>query len=279
MTVRRARMLEEAAESRLATRDAGRSGVCLRLGLRAAGRYGVELKVLRLQAWWRGCVARQAVALRTSREAPRAVERASLCSLSSYDCAQPELHDVSWPVAPLLVERWVAEGVDAPLAALELVGACAYRAVWEPVTGLDGAGNFTSVSLMRTGDRPPLVVCVVSTPSLCVHAAAISAAEAAQLEWVLAPLLSARSRGFMGALTPHLQGLGQSFRRRARVRTLAGARPRNRKPQRAQSLESEHVPAPSVPRAVECYSIFTPRGRMAAAPAGVDAGEAELARA
>ena len=35
----------------------------------------------------------------------------------------------------------------------------------------------------------------------------------------------------------------------------------------------------SPPLVVECYRIFTPRGRIAAVPADVGTGEAELARA
>ena len=182
----------------------------MRRGLREAAAFAVNRKAERIQAVWRGYSARKKLLPRS---------------------ANSLLPGRSWPLARSFLDSVLAHpGSDVRSEAVKVLDTGLYHAVWQFTALGDGA-----LDLFREDSgRSPVRLRVVDRPDWHVHADAVSVEEAAQLEFVLRPLVcerwsAKRSNTISGPLGPpsYLETRdGRCFRRRIQLRTLHGNRVR-----------------------------------------------------
>ena len=256
-----------------------------KMSVRAAAEYAVNRKVVQCQAVWRGYVARKLLAASGCGQLRALSQLRSLRTAAAEGPWKlPPTHAEHWPIAQRLVDRWVADGLRCVREAVQMISNCVYRAQW--VGSISSAG--TSVAVLRAGGDgadaapPPLVLRVMN---LRIHAMHITDAEAAQLAWVLLPMLGAKPRGFMGAPQRLQEQSGRCFLRRQVALTAGGHRVhvKQRRGPDAEPLAA----VPTGESAAAHYSIATPRlgpideglarPRLLAVPLEASAGEPDLA--
>ena len=241
----------------------------MRLGLREAAALAVNRKAERIQAVWRGYSARKELLPRS---------------------ANSLLPGRSWPLSRSFLDSVLAHpDSDVLTEAVKVLDTGLYHAVWQFTALGDGAFD---VSREDPG-RSPVRLRVVNRPDWHVHADAVSVEEAAQLEYVLRPLVcdrwSAKRSNAISGPPCYLETRdGRCFWRRIQLRTQRGnrvrkgrsARERRRSGERCAevgqqssldvAVEFSVAAAPlslADPLKPECYSIATPRG---GAPEPVD---------
>ena len=155
----------------------------MRLGLREAAALAVNRKAERIQAVWRGYSARKELLPRS---------------------ANSLLPGRSWPLSRSFLDSVLAHpGSDVRSEAVKVLDTGLYHAVWQFTALGDGA-----LDLFREDSgRSPVRLRVVDRPDWHVHADAVSVEEAAQLEFVLRPLVcerwsAKRSNTISGPLGP-----------------------------------------------------------------------------
>ena len=155
----------------------------MRLGLREAAALAVNRKAERIQAIWRGYSARKRLSNRS---------------------AHSLLAGRSWPLARSFLASVLAHpDSTVRTEAVHLLDTCLYHAVWQFTALGDGAFDL----FREDSGRSPVRVRVVDRPDWHVHADAVSVEEAAQLEFVLRPLVcerwsAKRSNTISGPLGP-----------------------------------------------------------------------------
>ena len=232
----------------------------MRRGLREAAALAVNRKAERIQAVWRGYSARK-----------RLLPRSTHSLLAGR----------SWPLARNFLASVLAHpDSNVRTEAVHLLDTCLYHAVWQFTALGDGAFDL----FREDSGRSPVRVRVVDRPDWHVYADAVSVEEAAQLEFVLRPLVwerrsakrSTSGAGERRALSGPPSCLesrnGRCFRRRIQLRTPFGNRPRKDRLERrlaGQQRSSNVAVGSSVaspalshadPLQPERYSIATPRG-------------------
>ena len=239
-------------------------------------------RVAQCLAVWRGSVARKLLAATGGGQlrAPSQLRTAAVEVLSTL----PPTHAEHWPIAQRLVDRWVADGLCCVREAVRMISNCVHHAQW--IGSIPPAG--TSVAVLRVisdgadAAPPPVVLRVLN---LRIHALRVTDAEAAQLAWVLLPLLGEKPRGFMGVPQLLQEQSGRCFLRRQVARTAGGHRIHVKQ---RRGLDAEPLAAvPTGESAAAHYSIATPRlepidedlarPRLLAVPLESSAGEPDLA--
>ena len=225
------------------------------MSLFEGARYGVTLKVTRIQACWRGHAARKSLALRMAHPS----SGSGLCA----DVARPAMSRRRWLVA----ERVVAgpEMCGAPPCAVvecvrKRVSTAFHRAVWQhsagPVFLVAGSAACLVVLHRLSGtaeheEAPALGLRIAADAGqrLPELSTVCSDVEHACLDCVLRPLVELRAIGFAGK-PEHLDRVhGPRFVPCAQSRTANGKRPR--RPRGSGALSPSQAPSAACVTAIE----------------------------